>query len=140
MVTRELVLAYQQAQREYKELDKKFDRLSHKRIPAEHGTVRGSMKDFPYAEAHFVISGSDITSDEEYKKQIRQMFIDLQGKRKLYESLENELANQIELIEDAETRKIFALKYLYGCTDKQIADRYGLERSTITKRLGKVFD
>ena len=137
-LTKEMLERYTYAHNEIERLSRKIDRFSKKVVPSEHGVVKGSMRDYPYAEKHFVISGSDVKSDANYQKELKQLIINLREKQKEYEALDIEVGNAIEEIENPEVRQIVEYKYVYRMTDAEIAETLGVERSTITKKLLKI--
>ena len=53
-------------------------------LMAEHGVVTGSMNQFPYTQCRFVVSGVHVKSDEERKKVVSQLLVDLKGHERLY--------------------------------------------------------
>lgn len=119
-------------------MDDRLDEISSRVIPSEHGVVMGSMKDFPYKQCHFVISGSNVVDDEEYKTRVRQLFVTLIQKKKEYEQDEKDILQAINEIEDERTRYIVHEKYIQHRTDADISKELGVARTTITMILSKV--
>lgn len=134
-LTKELLEQFRAIKREIKRLEQKLKYYEQHPLSATHGVVKGSMKAFPYAEKHFVLSAPDVKSDEERNKRVSQLIIDLSNKKSQYEQLAFEIDMAIEDVEDIEMRQILQYKYIYGMTDAKIADEMGYERSTITKRI-----
>ena len=56
VLTREVLEKFSIAEREIARINQKIDYLAQYVVPSEHGIVKGSMTEFPYAERHFEIS------------------------------------------------------------------------------------
>lgn len=134
-LTRELLESYSSLDREINMLEDKLHYFASKQIPAEHGVVQSSMKDYPYAPTHLVLSGSDIKSDEEHQKRLKQKIIELSSKKRAFEELEIEVDDAIEEIKDLEIKQIIEMKYILGLTDMEIADELGYHRTYIGKKI-----
>lgn len=134
-LTKSLLKEYANAVKELNEIDRKITYYSKMVTPAEHGVVRGSMREYPYAEKHFVLSGSDIKSDDARQEKIKQLLITLSESRERYNNIVIDIGVQLESIPDSETRSILFMKYVESKTDLQIAQELGYERSTITRKI-----
>ena len=97
------------------------------------------MNQFPYAECHFVVSAPRVLSDEERQKKIRQLVIDLEGNKVLYEDMKLEIEGFLETLSDMEMKSILKMKYVDRKKDCDIARELGYERSTITKKIDSFF-
>lgn len=139
-LTRELLNQYSSTAKELKNINRKIDYYLNVVDTSEHGVVKGSMKEFPYAQKHFVLSGSSVKSDNERHEKIMQLLARLQEQKQKYEDLVVDIGLAIEDIPEPEMNSIFFLKFVEGKTDKEIADTLGYERSTITKKIGAYFD
>ena len=106
MVSKELFEKYNAIEREIKRINRKLDYYSQHPMSGIHGVVSGSRRDFPYSECHFVISGSDVKSDEARKQKIQNLMIALQERKREYENIQIEIDIAIEEIEDIEMRQI----------------------------------
>lgn len=139
LITREVIQEYLDKNKELKKINSQIEYYS-KFVPvSEHGVVKGSMKDYPYAETHFVLSGSDIKSDQARQEKIKQLLITLCQKQKEYDEQTFAIEESIALME-SDIGTIFFDKYVRGFTDRAIADELGYERSTITKKINQYFD
>ncbi|MCR5754494.1 MAG: DUF1492 domain-containing protein, partial [Acetatifactor sp.] len=107
-------------------------------VLAEHGVVSGSMKNFPYAQCHFVVSGPNVKSDSERKRIVNQLIVDLHGHEQLYEDMKLDIECFIESLDDIEDKAILRLKYIDKWTDEQIGSDLGYDRSTISKKIDKI--
>ena len=94
----------------------------------EEDIVTGSDNEFPYAPHHFKIRGY---GSVEYPKQRNKLREKIARVRAEIEEVER----YIESVEDPEMRNILTMYYELGMTHEQIAERYGYERSTITKKI-----
>lgn len=139
VLTRQLLNDYQSKEREIRRLEDKIEYYSSFVTPMEHGVVTGSMKDFPYAKCHFVLSGTNPKSDEERQTKLRQLLITLCERRDAFIDLEIEIGKAIEEIEGADLRQIIEDKYIKGLTDQEIADKMGYERSTVSHKINRYF-
>ena len=139
-LTRELLNQYSSTAKELKNINRKIDYYLNVVDTSEHGVVKGSMKEFPYAQKHFVLSGSSVKSDNERHEKIMQLLARLQEQKQKYEDLVVDIGLAIEDVPEPEMNSIFFLKFVEGKTDKEIADTLGYERSTITKKIGAYFD
>lgn len=140
VLTRQNMEKYANIEREINRIERKLDYYTKNPIASVHGVVKGSMKNYPYAEKHFVISGSDVKTTDERDKKIKNLVIMLQNKRKEYEDFELEIDIAIEEIEDMEIRQILEMKYIEKMKDYDIAEELGYERSTISKKIDRFFD
>lgn len=126
---------YEIAKKNLDRIEKQLERYSKLQPHSEHGVVKGSMSDYPYAEKHFVLSGSDVKSDEAIQQKIAQAMIALRENENRCLSLMIDVDMAIENVNDAEMREILHEKYYNGLTDKKIAEMLGYERSTVTRKL-----
>ena len=94
----------------------------------EEDIVTGSDNEFPYAPHHFKIRGY---GSVEYPKQRNKLREKIARVRAEIEEVERYIDN----VEDPEMRNILTMYYELGMTHEQIAERYGYERSTITKKI-----
>lgn len=139
LITRAIIDEYVEKNRELNKINAQIDYYSSKIPRGEHGVVQSSMRDYPFATTHIVLSGSDIKSDEERQAKLKQLLVSLSQKKQEYEDMT--LAIEIGIGEmDNEIGTIFFYKYVQGRTDKDIANELGYERSTITKKINAYFE
>ena len=135
MITKKDLENYNLIQREIKRIERKLEYYKLHPLTSEHGVVTGSMKSFPYAEKHFVLSAPNVKSDRERKKQVQQLTFTLIQRKQELEELKFAIDVAIEEIDDMELRQIVQMKYIDEMKDSDIADELGYERSSITKKL-----
>lgn len=135
ILTKELLEEYGRAKKLIEETQRKIDYYSKIRIKSEHGVVQGSMKEYPYAPRHLVLSGSDIKSDEARQEKLQQLLITLVERQRYYEGLEIDVAYAIEQIEDADVRQIIEMRYVQKMSDKEIAQEMCYNRETISRKI-----
>lgn len=136
-LTKELLKEYQQCENEIIRLENRIEHYANLVIPSEHGVVRGSMREYPYAEKSFILSGSNIKSDKERNDKLNQLLFTLEERKKYFIDLDIQVGLAIESIENAEMRVIFVDKFINHLTDAEIADKFGYERSCISKKITK---
>ena len=134
-LTKQILDDYQAKEREIRRLEDKISYYAHYVTPMEHGVVKGSRKDYPYSECHFVISGANPKSDDARQKKLRELLITLQERKEYFLDLDIIIGQAIEEIADPEMRQIIEDKYIRGLSDNEIATDLGYERSTIAKKI-----
>ena len=138
MITREFLAQYVYLDSYIKSIRRRLKYFESHPVFAEHGVVSGSMKCFPYAQCHFVVSGPNVKSDEERKKLVSQLLVDLHGNEQLYEDMKLDIEMFIESLESVEDKAIMRLKYIDKWTDERIGSELGYDRSTISKKIDKI--
>lgn len=138
VITREFFAQYVYLDSYIKSIRRRLKYFENHPILAEHGVVSGSMKEFPYTQCHFVISGPNVKSDEERKKVVSQLLIDLHGNEQLYEDMKLDIEIFIESLDRIEDKAIMRLKYIDKWTDERIGTELGYDRSTISKKIDKI--
>ena len=139
VLTKQILADYQSKDREIRRIEEKIDYYSSYVTPMQHGVVTGSMKDFPYAQCHFVLSGTDPKSDEARQTKLRELLITLQERRNKFLDMEIDVARAIEDIDSADLRQILEDKYIKGLTDQEIAEKMGYERSAVSHKINRYF-
>lgn len=137
VLTKQILIDYQSKEREIRRIEEKIAYYSSFVTPMEHGVVTGSMKDFPYAKCHFVLSGTDPKSDEARQTKLRELLITLYERRDAFIDLEIEIGKAIEEIDSPDLRQMIEDKYVKGLTDQEIADKMGYERSAVSHRINR---
>lgn len=140
VLTREYLANYVYLDSQIKRMRRRLKYFETHPLLAEHGVVSGSMRSFPYAQCHFVVAGSNIKSDEERKKKISQLLVDLNGNKRLYEDMKLDIEYEIEKITDLEIKTILQRKYIDRVSDGRIGRELGYDRSTISKKIDKYLD
>ena len=138
VITREFLAQYVYLDSYIKSIRRRLKYFENHPVLAEHGLVSGSMRNFPYAQCHFVVSGPNVKSDEERKKIVSQLLVDLQGNEQLYEDMKLDIEMFIESLESIEGKAIMRLKYIDKWTDERIGTELGYDRSTISKKIDRI--
>lgn len=122
--------------RELEMIDEKLNKLYDRQanIPIIMGKVVGSSKDFPYTEVRTSVLMNEPNESDEIDKQIRIK----ENQKSKVEKLITEIEQFIAEIPDSIDRQIFELRYIDGMKQREIANRVGLERSSISKRIDAV--
>lgn len=140
VLSRENMEKYLKLENEIKRINRKLDYYANNPVSGQHGVVRGSMGDFPYAQCHFVVGAPDVKTTDERHKKVQNLVIELSQRKKEYEDFQLEIDFSIEDIDDIEMRQILQYKYIDRMTDSEIGEILGYDRSTISKKLEKFFD
>lgn len=105
-----------------KETEKDITRLQRRKQTIVTGNVKGSMHDFPYAEAHFKVSGTACTYADD--KQLR-MEEKLLGERKVKaEELKVEVETWMNTI-PMRMQRIIRYKFFENLSWEQVAAKMG---------------
>lgn len=141
ILTRQILEDYAHLDKEIQMLEQKLDYYASKQLPTVHGVVQKSMTNYPYAESHLVVSGSDIKSEQEYQNKLRQKIVTLAEKKRYFDNLEIEIDDALEKLgeTDLEMKQILEMKYMWGFNDEEIGKELNLERSTVTKKIKRFF-
>lgn len=138
VLTRSVIDEYLEKKRELNKLNRQIDYYSKCVPKSEHGVVQSSMREYPFAATHIVLSGSDVQSDDELHKKLQQLVITLRQRQNEYDNVVIDIECNIALMEK-EIGTIFFMKYVQEKSDKEIANELGYERSTITKKINSYF-
>lgn len=125
---KELLIQYCDILEERKDILKRINTLQSKNHQIITN-VKGSSKEFPYIERHYVINGIDINKESSIKK-LEKMLIEFD--QKLLEQ-QTEVERFIESIKDSQTREIFRLRYIEGMSWYQIALSKGLTGESVPR-------
>ena len=138
VITREFLAQYVYLDSYIKSIRRRLKYFENHPVLASHGVVSGSMKEFPYAQCHFVVSAPNVKSDEERKRIVNQLIVDLHGNEQLYEDMKLDIEMFIERLDNIEDKAIMRLKYIDKWTDERIGVELGYDRSTISKKIDKI--
>jgi len=141
-LTREYLATYTYLESEIKRLRRRIKYYENNPLTSEYGIVKGSLKQFPFTECHFVVSGASVKSNEEREKIIRQLLINLKGNEQLFEDMKLEIECFLEKLppEEVEIKHILALKYVDRVSENEIANELGYERRSIGKKIDRFFE
>ena len=120
----------------YKEVEieqQKLDNFKFKPESYQEDVVSGSDNEFPYAKHHFKIRGYGNIEYPRRRTALREKISRIKGEIE-------EVECYIEGVEDVEMRNILTMYYELGMTQDQIAEEYGYERSTISKKIKEFWD
>ena len=140
IITREFLAQYVYLDSYIKSIRRRLKYFEKHPVLAEHGVVSGSMKEFPYAECHFVVSGPKVKNDLERKRIVNQLIIDLHSHGQLYEDMKLDIEVFIDSLENIEDKVILRLKYIDNWTYERIGEELGYDRTTISKRIDKIIE
>ena len=140
VLTREVLEKYSMAEREIERINQKIEYWSQYAVPSEHGIVKGSMSEFPYAERHFEVSAPNVKQDTARQEKIKNLLIQLHERQEEYTNLTFEVAEMIEKIDDPKIRFIIESKYLRGMTYQEIGDALFTDRGYVCRILTKFLE
>lgn len=115
----------------YKEVEIEHQKLENFKFKPENyqeDVVKGSDIEFPYAEHHYKIRGYGNVEYPRRKNALREKIARIRAEIE-------EVERYIQSVEDPEMRNILTMYYELGMTQDQIAEQYGYERSTISKKI-----
>lgn len=138
-LTREYLASYTYLESEIKRLRRRIKYYENNPLTSEYGIVKGSLKQFPFTECHFVVSGANVKSNEEREKMVLQLLIDLKGNEQLFEDMKLEIECFLEKlpVEEVEIKHILAMKYVERVSEGEIANELGYERRAIGKKIDR---
>lgn len=138
-LTREYLATYTYLESEIKRLRRRIKHYENNPLTSEYGIVKGSLKQFPFTECHFVVSGANVKSNEEREKMVLQLLIDLKGNEQLFEDMKLEIECFLEKlpVEEVEIKHILAMKYVERVSEGEIANELGYERRAIGKKIDR---
>ena len=120
----------------YKEVEieqQKLDNFKFKPESYQEDVVSGSDNEFPYAKHHYKIRGYGNIEYPRRRAALREKISRIKGEIE-------EVERYIEKVENVEMRNILTMYYEMGMTQDQIAEEYGYERSTISKKIKEFWD
>jgi DNA-directed RNA polymerase specialized sigma24 family protein len=141
-LTREYLATYTYLESEIKRLRRRIKYYENNLLTSEYGIVKGSLKQFPFTECHFVVSGASVKSNEEREKVVRQLLIDLKGNEQLFEDMKLEIECFLEKlgIDLLEIKQILYYRYIERRPYDEIAKEMNYDRTTIQKKIDKFLE
>ncbi|PPK77508.1 hypothetical protein BXY41_11646 [Lacrimispora xylanisolvens] len=138
-LTREYLATYTYLESEIKRLRRRIKYYENNPLTSEYGIVKGSLKQFPFTECHFVVSGASVKSNEEREKMVRQLLIDLKGNEQLFEDMKLEIEYLLEKLgpEQVEIKQILYYRYIERRPYEEIAKELNYDRTTVQKKIDK---
>ena len=141
-LTREYLATYTYLESEIKRLRRRIKYYENNPLTSEYGIVKGSLKQFPFTECHFVVSGANVKSNEEREKMVRQLLIDLKGNEQLFKDMKLEIECFLEKLgpEQIEIKQILYYRYVERWSYDEIAKEMIYDRTTIQKKVDKFIE
>ena len=139
ILTREVLESYSLLRQEIERLRGRIDYWTNLAIPSEHGIVKGSMSEFPYAERHFEISAPNVKTNNARYERIQQLIATLKQREEEYIQFGIDITFEIEKIPDMAMRQMIVFKYIEGMTDKEIGEKMGYDRSVVNRKMSNFF-
>jgi len=141
-LTKEYLATYTYLESEIKRIRRRIKYYEKNPLTSEYGIVKGSLKQFPFTECHFVVSGANVKSNEEREKPVRQLLIDLKGNERLFEDMKLEIECFLEKLgsEQVEIKQILYYRYVERWPYEDIAKELSYDRTTIQKKIDKFLD
>ena len=142
ILTREYLANYTYLESEIKRIKRRIKYYKDNPLRSEYGIVKGSLKQFPYTECHFVVSGANVKSNEQREKMVRQLLIDLKGNEQLFEDMKLGIECFLEKLgpEHLQIKQILYYKYIECWSFEEIAKELNYDRSTIQKKIDKFLE
>jgi DNA-directed RNA polymerase specialized sigma24 family protein len=126
-MTLEYLRSYKSKKEEIDELAYKLDHI------ADDDNLVGNDVIFDYRSGYPQPQAVVGTDQEKYHRLSRRW----RNRKTLLEEECLQVEEFVESISDSLTRRIFRMCYLDGYTQKQVADKMNLDRSTVTKKIDK---
>ncbi|WP_312432794.1 hypothetical protein [Lacrimispora sp.] len=138
-MTREYLATYTYLESEIKRLRRRIKYYDNNPLTSEYGIVKGSLKQHPYTECHFVVSGANVKSNEEREKMVRQLLIDLKGNEQLFEDMKLEIECFLEKLgsDQVEIKQILYYRYVERKSYEEIGLELSYDGSTIQRKIDK---
>ena len=142
ILNREFFVNYKYLGSMIKSMERRLNYFNSHPLSASHGVVKGSMNDFPFAECHFVVSGADVKSTEERENIIKQLVLDLNGNKRLFEDMKLDIERFIFENEylSLEEQTILRLKYIENWSCEKIGRELGYDKSAISRKIDAVLE
>ena len=118
-------------------LQDRIQKLEEMEAQYEYGAVKGSNPDFPYQPMNFHVSGYNIRADEKKRLKIAALKLQLGKEIEKEERKRLEVEEFINGIEDRTDNLIFTYYYLDKMSQEEIAQKLGMERSNVSRRISR---
>lgn len=134
-MTKKELEQYRIIQLKIESLERRILALKKLRSETQNGIVIGSNPEFPYQEIHYHLEGYNVSKEMERKEKIDRLIRELEGARIQATDAYIRTEEFIKSIRDHELATIFAMVYIEGMTQNEVAEKFGYERSTISKKI-----
>ena len=124
-MTSEFLKGYRSKKDEIEELTVKINNIGHDDSLVGNDVIFDYRSGYPVAQAVVAV-------DREKCKIIEQKY---KNRREKLKEECRQVEEYIESISDSLTRRIFRMYYIDGYTQRQIANRLNMERSTVSKKI-----
>lgn len=135
IITSDYLAQYVYLEQQIKTMERKLKYYKAHPLISEHGVVKGSMSNYPYAECHYVVSAPRVKSGSERNALINQLIIDITGNKEYYEDMKLDIEQFIESIQDIEMKTILQMRYMDNRKYDEIGDALGYDRTTVSKKI-----
>lgn len=95
--------------------------------------VKGSSKNFPYLSEGMNVQISDPRQVEESERKKRKWKKEIER----LEKIKSEIEEYVEEIEDDFTRRIFEARYIEGKKQREVANIFDVDQSTVSRKIKK---
>lgn len=134
--TKEKLESYIYLERYIISLQKKIDHMEANPPDVSHGKVKGSAKNFPYTEQHFLVSAPDgFKTYKKWRDKINDLYNEYVAKKREAIKIKIDVEEFINGITDMSTQLIFTYTYLDGMSQEEVALNVGLTQSAVSKRI-----
>lgn len=134
-MTKKELEQYRFIQLKIESLERRILALKKLRSEAQNGIVIGSNPEFPYQVIHYHLEGYNVSREEERVEKIDRMLRELEDARIKAADAHIRTEEYIKSIKDDKLSTIFAMIYIEGMTQSEVAEKLGYDRSTISKKI-----
>ncbi|MBO5484347.1 MAG: MarR family transcriptional regulator [Lachnospiraceae bacterium] len=132
-MTKELLNNYRYLDKIIKMDEEKLQYYKDNPPSAYVGKVQSSNKEFPYQRTSVEVSGCEVKDRRVWKKKQYELITKLHNERAELEQMKLEIDTFLTTIFDSRDRLIFEYLYRDGMTQREVADKMFLDRSSVSK-------
>lgn len=142
-ITKSFLKDYKLIQEHIHALERRKRYFDNHPLLQSQGIVKGSMREFPYAECRFFVGASEINvkAAEERRVQVNQLILDIEANKQMYEDMKLDIE---EFLYDTrftiEEQLIIRLYYVEGMKMKKIGEKLNYSISAISKKIDAIID
>ena len=134
-MTKKELEQYRFIQLKIESLERRILALKKLRSETRNGIVIGSNPEFPYQEIHYHLEGYNVSEEEERREKLSRLIMELEDARTKATDAYIRTEEYIKSIKDEKLATIFAMIYIEGMTQSEVAEKLGYDRSTISKKI-----